>query len=104
LALKHSTHPRISAITLPRKLGGFPVMIKYGHKDPRTNVTFADVTMLAAEYGMTDILKDHPDSGRLNSWRSFAAEFFDLVFCDGQVFRALRRTSKSNVKSTKPRG
>lgn len=85
--LKHSPHACISALTLPKNLGGFPVMTDYGHKDTRINVIFADVTMFAAEFCITDIPKDHPDFGRLISWRPFPAELFDLVLCDGQVLR-----------------
>lgn len=85
--IKYSPDAHISAITLPKHLGGFPVMVDHGPKDPRINVKFADVTMLAAEYGITDVPKGNPDFGKLVSWRPFAVETFDLVLCDGQVLR-----------------
>lgn len=86
--LRYSPQAHISAITLPSHLDGFRVMVDYGYKDPRVKVLFADVTMFAAEYGVSDIPKDHPDFEKLVSRRPFAGETFDLVFCDGQVLRA----------------
>ena len=87
-ALKYSPHTHISGITLPRFLGGHPVLIPYGRKDPRVDVRFVDVTMLATEYGVENIPEDHPDILSFSRERPWAKKSFDLVFCDGQVLRA----------------
>lgn len=87
-ALKYSPHARVSGITLPRSLGGHPLIIPYGRDDPRVEVRFADITMLAAEYGIEDIPEDHPDVLNFSRTRHWATKLFDLVFCDGQVLRS----------------
>lgn len=97
---KYFPNAHISGITLPKILGGFPVMIDYEPKDPRITVKFADVTMLAAEYDVTDIPRDHSNFGKLVSWRPFAVETFDHVLCDGQVLR----TQTPHVKEHRERG
>ena len=86
-ALKHSPHAHVSGITLPHVLGGHPVLIPYGRKDPRVDVQFADITMLAEEYGADDIPEDHPDILNFSRERPWATQSFDLVFCDGQLLR-----------------
>ena len=85
--LKHSPHAHISGITLPGHLGGHRLLIAYGKKDPRVNVRFIDITMLAAEFDITEIHDDHPDKANFLPDRVWAGELFDLVFCDGQVLR-----------------
>lgn len=82
-ALKYSPHARISGITLPDSLGGHPLLIK----DSRVDVQHMDITMLAAEYGVSDIPEDHPDVSNFSPDRPWAKKSFDLVFCDGQVLR-----------------
>lgn len=82
-ALKFSPHARVSGITLPESLGGHPLLIK----DSRVDVYYIDITMLAAEYGVTDIPEDHPDVSNFSLDRPWATKSFDLVFCDGQVLR-----------------
>ena len=86
-ALKHSSHACVSGITLPSSLGGHPIIIPYGRHDPRVEVRFADITMLAAEYGVADIPENHPDFLNFSLRRPWATKLFDLVFCDGQVLR-----------------
>lgn len=82
-ALKYSPHARVSGLTLPHSLGGHQLLIK----DSRVDVRFTDITMLAAEYGVTDIPKDHPDVSNFSLDRPWGTKSFDLVFCDGQVLR-----------------
>ena len=86
-ALKYSPHACVSGITLPASLGGHQLLIPCGRNDPRVRVMFADITMLAAEYGMTDIPDHHPDNLNFSPKRPWATKSFDLVFCDGQVLR-----------------
>ncbi len=84
-------HPEasIKGITLPPHLGGHPMCIPHGDKDPRVQVKFMDITMLAVEYGtsMAEIPKEHPDAKNFNSDRPFLGQTFDLVICDGQILR-----------------
>ncbi|KAF6217509.1 hypothetical protein HO133_006847 [Letharia lupina] len=86
-ALKYSPHACVSGITLPKSLGGHQLLIPYGRIDPRVDVQLADITMLTAEYGVTDIPEGHPDVLNFSLKRPWATKSFDLVFCDGQVLR-----------------
>lgn len=85
--LQYSPHSHVSGITLPHVAGGHQLLIPYGHQDPRVDVHFADITMLAAEYGVADIPDGHPDISNFSNERPWASKSFDLVFCDGQVLR-----------------
>jgi 23S rRNA U2552 (ribose-2'-O)-methylase RlmE/FtsJ len=84
-------HPEASVkgITLPPHLGGHPMCIPHSDKDPRVQVEFMDLTMLAVEYGtsMAEIPKEHPDAKNFSGDRPFLDETFDLVICDGQILR-----------------
>lgn len=82
-ALKYSPHARVAGITLPESVGGHQLLIK----DSRVHIQYRDITMLAAEYGVTDISEDHPDVSNFSLDRPWATKSFDLVFCDGQVLR-----------------
>ena len=82
-ALKYSPHARVSGLTLPHSLGGHQLLIN----DSRVDVQYTDITMLAAEYGVTDIPRDHPDVSNFSLDRPWGTKSFDLVFCDGQVLR-----------------
>lgn len=86
-ALKYSPHAFVAGITLPYSLGGHQVRIPYGRQDPRVEVLYADITMLAEEYGVRIIPADHPDVSKFSAERPWASKEFDLVFCDGQVLR-----------------
>ena len=86
-ALKYSPHAHVSGITLPNTVGGHQLLIPYGRNDPRVEIQFADVTMLAAEYGITELPMDHQDISQLTRKRPWPTRLFDLVFCDGQVLR-----------------
>lgn len=84
-ALKYSPHAHVSGITLPNTVGGHQLLI--GRKNPRVEILFTDVTMLAAEYSITELPADHPDISQLTLKRPWPTKSFDLVFCDGQVLR-----------------
>ena len=79
----------VKGITLPPHLGGHPMCLDHGDKDPRVQVKFMDLTMLAVEFGtsMSEIPKDHPDVKKFSSDRPFLGETFDLVISDGQILR-----------------
>ena len=65
------------------------MLIRHGENDPRVQVKFMDLTMLAVEYGtpMSEIPEGHPDAKKFNSDRPFLDEEFDHVLCDGQILR-----------------
>lgn len=86
-ALKYSPHARVSGISLPPSLGGHPLIIWHGTNDPRVEVLFADVTMFASEYSVTNFPANHPDLSNFSLDRPWANESFNLIFCDGQVLR-----------------
>ncbi|KAL9606875.1 MAG: hypothetical protein Q9167_008138, partial [Letrouitia subvulpina] len=88
-------HPdaTVKGITLPLELGGHPMTIPYGLRDPRVNLYFLDITMLAAEFGVTsqDIPPDHPDAKNFSMHRPHGCDAFDIVLCDGQTLRTHQR-------------
>lgn len=92
-ALKYSPHAHVSGLSLPPSLGGHRILIPAAPKDPRVYVKYVDITMLAAEYGVTEIPESHVDFSNFSFDRPWASKLFDLVFCDGQVLRTHTRAS-----------
>lgn len=86
-ALQHSPSAHVCGISLPETLGGHPMLIPHGIEDQRVELKFADITMLAAEFGVENIPKAHPDLKEFSMERPWMEKSFDLVFCDGQVLR-----------------
>ncbi|KAL6722306.1 hypothetical protein ACLMJK_001413 [Lecanora helva] len=87
--LQYSPQAIVSGLTLPVSLGGHPVLVPFGSAE-RLDVSFLDVTMLATEFGVSDIPVDHPEKIHLSLWRHkrpWADTLFDLVFCDGNSLR-----------------
>ncbi|KAI9759333.1 MAG: hypothetical protein M1840_003372 [Geoglossum simile] len=84
-------HPtaRISGISLPPEVGGHPMLLPHNDADPRVQVLFMDLTMLAVEFGVSlvAIPATHPDATAFSAARPFEDKRFDLVICDGQVLR-----------------
>lgn len=83
----------VKGITLPLKLGGHHMTIPYGLQDPRVNLDFLDITMLAAEFGVTseNIPPNHPDAKNFTMHRPHGRDTFDVVLCDGQTLRTHQR-------------
>jgi len=88
-------HPdaSIRGISLPPSLGGHILRVSDGLRDPRVQVQFMDLTMLASEFGvcLDDIPPRHPEASQFNDARPYCGEEFDIVICDGQVLRTHRR-------------
>lgn len=84
-------HPKASVrgISLPSSLGGHNLRVKHGRMDPRVQVQFMDITMLASEFGvhLDDIPSRHPDASQFSDARPYHGQEFDIVICDGQVLR-----------------
>jgi len=99
--LKRNPSAHVRGISLPVSKGGHEVLLLDWESDPRVHIDFLDITMLAAEMGVTDIPPQHPDLSEFLSVRPYYGEEFDLVICDGQVLRthsraAYRESSESS--------
>lgn len=83
-ALRVNPEARALGFSLPKSNGGHKVLLP---KYPNVTLKFLDITMLAADMGLTDIPCDHPDARNFISSQFEPAQRFDLVLCDGQVLR-----------------
>jgi hypothetical protein len=72
------------AFSLPPSDGGYNVLLS---EDKQQYVKFLDITMLAADMGVTDIPEKHPDAGKFLPRQLEETQLFDLVLCDGHVLR-----------------
>jgi 23S rRNA U2552 (ribose-2'-O)-methylase RlmE/FtsJ len=72
------------AFSLPLSDGGYNILLT---EDTKLSVKFLDITMLAADMGVTDIPKKHPDAGKFLPCQMKETQLFDLVLCDGHVLR-----------------
>ena len=86
-ASKYNPEALIYGISLPQSQGGHEMLFE----SLNLQVLYLDVTMLAAEFGTTDIPATHPDAGSFILERPFLGESFHLAFCDGQVLRTHSR-------------
>lgn len=83
---KYSPQAHVSAITLPEYQGGCHVFVRHG-SGTRVELMQADITMFAAEFGVTEIPSDSQlDAAKFSFNRPFLKQF-DLIFCDGHVAR-----------------
>lgn len=87
-ALRYNPAATICGISLPKALGGHPLLVPQGEADPRVTVAFLDITMLGSEFGL-DLCQNIIPT--LSPHRPYYGQFFDLVFCDGQVLRTHAR-------------
>ncbi|KAK5725929.1 hypothetical protein LTR15_004119 [Elasticomyces elasticus] len=83
-AMRHNSQSQATAFSLDPKQGGHEV---YMLQNPRAKVNFLDITMLAADMGVTDIPEDHPDYANFLPRELSDEQRFDMVICDGQVLR-----------------
>ena len=84
-ALEVNPSATVFGVTFPAAAGGHPLQLK---RNPNVHVRFTDITMEAAEIGITDVPYEHPDRGNFRTVPLLATKSkFDLVFCDGQVLR-----------------
>ena len=86
--LEVSPDARALAFSLPATEGGHDVLMP--HK-PNVRLKLLDLTMLAADMGVTDIPDEHPDARSFSPAQFKKGAAFDLVICDGQVLRTHRR-------------
>ncbi|KAI1655124.1 hypothetical protein F4813DRAFT_368722 [Daldinia decipiens] len=88
VALSKIPNSRALAFSLPVSDGGHKVLLR---TKSEVEIRYLDVTMLAAEMGVEEIPKDHPDTDRFLPRQLEPQQIFDLVFCDGQVLRTHTR-------------
>ena len=84
---------RIICITLLPEMGGHPMRLPYGNEDPRVQVVFMGITMMASEFGtpVPEIASRHPEAANFITPTPYQDADFDIVLCDGQVLRTHRR-------------
>ncbi|KAL3447859.1 FtsJ-like methyltransferase family protein [Aspergillus insuetus] len=83
-ALRLNTRARAMGFSLPTEMGGHEVRLPW-HRN--VTLKFLDITMLAADMGVTDIPAEHPDAANFLPSQFKPGERFDLILCDGQVLR-----------------
>jgi 23S rRNA U2552 (ribose-2'-O)-methylase RlmE/FtsJ len=85
-ALKSNPTAQLRGLSLPTELGGWEILLP---RTPNTEVLYQDVTMLAAEMGVTkdEIPPDHADVNNFIHTRLFDDVKADLIFCGGGVQR-----------------
>ncbi|KAL2824412.1 hypothetical protein BDW59DRAFT_180276 [Aspergillus cavernicola] len=82
--LRYNPEARALGFSLPNHQGGHNVLLP---EHPNVTLKFLDITMLAADMGVTDIPCEHPDANNFLPSSFKPGEKFDLVICDGQVLR-----------------
>jgi hypothetical protein len=77
----------IDAVSLPDHDGGQRALNPFRRRDPRVQILFMDITMLATEYGvdLNNVPTDHPNARKCSSL--YEGKQYDLFFCGGQVLR-----------------
>jgi 23S rRNA U2552 (ribose-2'-O)-methylase RlmE/FtsJ len=101
LATAMKLNPECEAVgfSLPPSDGGYNVLLP---GDQRNCVRFLDITMLAADMGVTNIPEKHPDAGKFLPCQIGETQLFDLVLCDGQVLRTHARARASYRETREP--
>lgn len=89
-ALRFNPKGRFLAFSLPEAMGGHKVQLQ---RRPNVKLRFMDITMLAADMGVTDIPAEHPDAANFLPRKFTDGQVFDLILCDGQVLRTHARAS-----------
>lgn len=88
----------VKGITLSEERGGHAMMLPFGNEDPRVDVEFMDITMLAREYGPSNanIPVEHPEAAKFVEDSPYQGLAFDIVVCDGQTLRTHKRAACRN--------
>ncbi|KAK8036758.1 hypothetical protein PG994_015255 [Apiospora phragmitis] len=94
-AIRINPDAEVVAFSLPPSDGGYNVLLP---PDKMQCVDFLDVTMLAADMGVTVIPPGHPDAGKFLPRQLPEMRFFDLVLCDSQVLRTHERATYCELR------
>jgi 23S rRNA U2552 (ribose-2'-O)-methylase RlmE/FtsJ len=89
---------RALGFSLPISEGGHKALLP---RDPNVTLKFLDITMLAADMGVTDIPAEHPDAKNLLSQQFDPGQLFDLILCDGQVLRTHVRAAYREMREAR---
>ncbi|EME81209.1 uncharacterized protein MYCFIDRAFT_47158 [Pseudocercospora fijiensis CIRAD86] len=97
-ALEQNPGSQALAFSLPTQAGGHKMLL-----GPRTSatITWADITMFAADMGVEDIPGSHPDHNNFLPRQLQDDQKFDLVMCDGQVLRTHSRAEYREQRETR---
>ena len=98
VALKFNPESSALAFSLSPSSGGHEVLLP---TNSNVAVNFLDITMLAAEMGVTDIPLDHPDVENFLPTTFSFDDSFDLILCDGQVLRTHTRASYREAREAR---
>lgn len=98
VALKFNPDSSALAFSLSPSSGGHEVLLP---TNANVAVNFLDITMLAAEMGVTDIPVDHPDIENFLPRTFSSDDSFDLILCDGQVLRTHTRASYREAREAR---
>ncbi|KAI1798635.1 hypothetical protein F4811DRAFT_566284 [Daldinia bambusicola] len=98
VALSKSPGSRALAFSLPVSDGGHKVLLR---KASHVEIRYLDVTMLAADMGVEEIPKGHPDADSFLPRQLEQGRSFDLIFCDGQVLRTHPRAPYRGPREVK---
>ncbi|RAL08840.1 uncharacterized protein BO97DRAFT_353191 [Aspergillus homomorphus CBS 101889] len=90
ITLQLNPDARALAISLPSTKGGHPFRMSI---DRRIETKYLDLTMLAADMGVVEISKSHPDAANFLPKQFGPDQVFDLILCDGQVLRTQDRAA-----------
>ena len=99
--LKLDSSVVIRGISLPTASGGHKLLLHHPRSSWHLKCRFQDITMLAAECGVTSIPETHPERANFSMDRPYADESFHLVFCDGQVLRTHKRAEYRKFEATR---
>jgi 23S rRNA U2552 (ribose-2'-O)-methylase RlmE/FtsJ len=97
-ALELNPGAEARGFSLQSSKGGHKMLMP---KDPNVTINFLDITMLAADMGVTHIPPEHPDAKNFLTRRFFRSQRFDLVVCDGQVLRTQERASYREAREAR---
>ncbi|KAF2718802.1 hypothetical protein K431DRAFT_340411 [Polychaeton citri CBS 116435] len=98
-AMKANPGSRALGFSLPASDGGYHVRIP---NNPNMTLKLIDITMLAADMGITEISAGHPDASEFLQQEFSRDDLFDLVLCDGQVLRThLRSPYRESREATR---
>ncbi|QVM09623.1 hypothetical protein D8B26_004278 [Coccidioides posadasii str. Silveira] len=97
-ALSVNSGSRALGFTLPLCKGGHKILLP---RNLNFRVKYQDITMFAADMGVTDIPKEHPDAPNFLPRQLDPREVFDLVICDGQVLRTHDRAAYREAREAR---
>ncbi|KAF7190844.1 hypothetical protein HII31_08003 [Pseudocercospora fuligena] len=97
-ALKQNPGSQALAFSLPTQVGGHKMLME---PNASATITWADITMFAADMGVENIVESHPDRINFLPRQLQDNQKFDLVICDGKVLRTHSRADYRAQRETR---